>query len=139
MYGSNCQQSGMPHATTVLTAAPTKESSSLRNAGQNVCACWAVSMTFLNGNPPLVLRWPAFSTTLCCTSVQLPMIKSISHFTERIQDQAYLTTSYAQRSCMRVRGRASSNYMRPERSGETGVVYTLCTWKEQSMGTVQRQ
>lgn len=65
--------------------------------------------------------------------------KGISHFTKRIQDQSYLTTSFAQRSWMRVRGRGSSNYMRSERSGETGVVYTLCIWKEQSMGMVQRQ
>lgn len=139
MYGSNCQQSGMPHATTVLTAAPTKAASSLRNAGQNAYACWAVSMMFLCGNHHLLLRWPAFSTTLYCTCVQLPMNKGISHFTKRIQDQSYLTTSFAQRSWMRVRGRGSSNYMRSERSGETGVVYTLCIWKEQSMGMVQRQ
>lgn len=114
-----------------LNSCSYKAESSLRNAGQNACACWAVSMTFLSGNPHLLLRRPAFSTTLYCTRVQLPMNKGISYFTKRIHDQIYLTTRIAQRSWMRVRGTGVKDL------GKLGL-HTVHL-EEQSTGMVQRQ
>lgn len=133
MYGSNSQQSGMPQATTVFNSCSYKAESSLRNAGQNACAWWAVSMTFLSGNPNLLLGRSSlnFSTTLYCTHVQLPMNKGISHFTKRIHDQISLTTRIAQRSWMRVRGTGVKDL------GKLGL-HTVHL-EEQSMGMVQRQ